>query len=62
MIPDDLQDQAALYVLGSLDPKERIQLEAAMRDNAELRAMVREIVKAQPTSCIAFLLLNRRQS
>ena len=43
MIPDDLQDQAALYVLGSLDPKERIQLEAAMRDNAELRAMVREM-------------------
>jgi anti-sigma-K factor RskA len=45
MIPDDLQDQAALYVLGSLDPEESIRLEAAMRGSAELRALVREMAE-----------------
>lgn len=41
MIPDDLQDQAALYVLGSLAAEESARFEAAMSGSAELRAMVR---------------------
>jgi anti-sigma-K factor RskA len=46
MIPDDLQDQAALYVLGVLDAQERIAFEAEMRGNVELRAVVREMREA----------------
>ncbi len=46
MIPDELQDQAALYVLGALDAKETVAFEAALRGNAELRALVREMREA----------------
>lgn len=46
MIPDDLQDQAALYVLGALDATETVAFEAALNGNAELRAMVREMREA----------------
>ena len=43
MIPDDLQDQAALYALDALEADERARFEETMRENAELRAMVREM-------------------
>jgi anti-sigma-K factor RskA len=43
MIPDDLQDQAALYVLGALEADEAAAFESALRHNTELRAMVREL-------------------
>jgi len=46
MIPDDLQDQAALYALGALEAEESARFEDAMRENAELRAMVREMCEA----------------
>lgn len=46
MIPDDLQDQAALYALGGLGADERTRFEDAMGENAELRAMVREMREA----------------
>jgi anti-sigma-K factor RskA len=46
MIPDDLQDQAALYALGALDAGETSAFEAAMIGNAELRALVREMREA----------------
>jgi anti-sigma-K factor RskA len=46
MIPDDLQDQAALYALGALNPEETTAFEAVMIGNAELRAMVREMREA----------------
>ncbi len=43
MIADEKQDLAALYVFGSLDAKEEVAFELAMRDNAELRELVREL-------------------
>jgi anti-sigma-K factor RskA len=46
MIPDDLQDQAALYALGALNREETAAFEAAMSGNVELRAMVREMREA----------------
>ena len=46
MIPDDLQDQAALYALGALNAEETAAFEAAMAGNAELRTMVREMREA----------------
>jgi anti-sigma-K factor RskA len=46
MIPDELQDQAALYALGGLEADERARFEDAMDENAELRAMVREMREA----------------
>jgi anti-sigma-K factor RskA len=46
MIPDDLQDQAALYALGALNPEETAAFEAALRGNMELRALVRELREA----------------
>jgi anti-sigma-K factor RskA len=46
MIPDDLQDQAALYALGALDAGETAAFEAALSGNMELRAMVREMREA----------------
>lgn len=46
MIPDDLQDQAALYALDALNVEESVVFEAAMSGNAELRAMVREMREA----------------
>src|SRR2546430_5027424 len=46
MIPDDLQDQAALYALGMLEAKESARFEAAMSGSSELRAIVREMREA----------------
>jgi anti-sigma-K factor RskA len=46
MIPDDLQDQAALYALGALNADETAAFEALMSGNVELRAMVREMREA----------------
>jgi len=43
MIPEDRQDSAALYVLGSLDPIETAEFETAMRNDAELRALVNDL-------------------
>jgi anti-sigma-K factor RskA len=46
MIPDDLQDQAALYALDALNREETALFEAAMNENLELHAMVREMREA----------------
>lgn len=46
MIPDDLQDQAALYALGALNAEENAAFEKAMSASAELRAIVREMREA----------------
>lgn len=46
MIPDELQDQAALYALDALDSQETAGFEAALGKSAELRAMVREMREA----------------
>jgi anti-sigma-K factor RskA len=46
MIPDELQDQAALYALGVLDSGEIAAFEKALTGNAELRALVREMREA----------------
>lgn len=46
MIPDDLQDQAALYALGALDAQERAAFEAALSQNVELGVVVREMREA----------------
>jgi len=46
MIPDDLQDQAALYALGVLNKEETAAFEATLTGNMELRAMVREMREA----------------
>jgi anti-sigma-K factor RskA len=46
MIPDDLQDQAALYALGVLTAEETGAFEATLSGNMELRAMVREMREA----------------
>jgi anti-sigma-K factor RskA len=46
MIPDDLQDQAALYALGALNAEETAAFETTLSGNIELRAMVREMREA----------------
>lgn len=46
MIPDDIQDQAALYALGALNAEETAAFETALSGNIELRAMVREMREA----------------
>ena len=46
MISDDLQDQAAIYVLGGLDSAETAAFEKALRENIELQALVRELSEA----------------
>lgn len=43
MIPDELQDQAALYVLGALDASEAAAFEQSLSDDAELRDLVRQL-------------------
>ena len=43
MIDEAQQDQAALYVLGSLEGEELRAFEAAMAGNSELRALVRDL-------------------
>ena len=46
MIPDELQDQAALYVLGKLNADETAAFEAAMIGDVALCSMVREMREA----------------
>jgi anti-sigma-K factor RskA len=46
MITDDLQDQAALYVLGSLSSDETAAFEDSLRNDAELRALVYDLREA----------------
>ena len=46
MIPEPLQDQAALYALGLLEAEEIKGFEEAMRSSAELRDFVREMREA----------------
>jgi anti-sigma-K factor RskA len=43
VIDERLQDQASLYALGALDAQEMREFEASLRDNAELRALVRDL-------------------
>lgn len=46
MITDDLQDQAALYVLDSLSADETAAFEDSLRNDAELRALVFDLREA----------------
>jgi anti-sigma-K factor RskA len=46
MISEEQQDQAAVYVLGLLDPAESAAFESALRANLELRDFVRELREA----------------
>jgi anti-sigma-K factor RskA len=46
MIPDDLQDEAALFALGALNAEESAAFEKTMSGNAELRGIVREMREA----------------
>lgn len=43
MIPENQQDMAVLYVLGSFDANEAMEFERAMRDDAELLALVNDL-------------------
>jgi anti-sigma-K factor RskA len=43
MIPEELQDQAALYALGALDASETPAFEKALERDASLRALVRDL-------------------
>jgi anti-sigma-K factor RskA len=46
MISEEQQDQAALYVLGLLEPHEAAAFESALNTNAELRDIARELREA----------------
>ena len=46
MISDEQQDQAALYVLGLLEPYEAAAFESELKANAELRDIARELREA----------------
>ena len=46
MISDELQDSAALYVLGSLDGAEAAAFEVSLKANSELRTLVAELREA----------------
>ena len=46
MISEEQQDQAALYVLGLLEPDEAAAFESELNANAELRAIAREFREA----------------
>jgi anti-sigma-K factor RskA len=46
MISEEQQDQAALYVLGLLEPHEAAAFESELNANAELRDMARELREA----------------
>jgi anti-sigma-K factor RskA len=46
MIPEELQDQAALYALGALDAADTAAFETALAGNAELRVLVHELREA----------------
>lgn len=46
MISEEQQDQAALYVLGLLEPREAAAFESELRANSELRDIARELREA----------------
>lgn len=60
MISEELQDSAALYVLGALDATESAAFEASLRSNAELRALVAELREA--AAAVALTAPERRPS
>ena len=49
MISEEQQDQAALYVLGLLEPREAAAFESELNANAELRDIARELREAAGT-------------
>lgn len=53
MITEQQQDQASLYALGTLPEVEQPAFEAAIRDNAELRALVRGFQRAAEALTLA---------
>jgi anti-sigma-K factor RskA len=53
MISDEQQDQAALYVLGLLEPDEAAAFEWALKANAELRDITRELREAAGSVALA---------
>jgi anti-sigma-K factor RskA len=57
MIPEEQQDQAALYVLGLLQPDEAAAFESQLSANAELRDIARELREA--ASSVAFTAPQR---
>ena len=60
MISEELQDSAALYVLGALDATELAAFETSLRSNAELRALVAELSDA--AAAVALTAPERRPS
>ncbi len=53
MIPEEQQDQAALYALGLLEPREATEFEAAMTSNPELRQLANELQEAAATLALS---------
>jgi anti-sigma-K factor RskA len=53
MISEEQQDQAALYVLGLLEPHEAAAFESALNANAELRNIARELREAAGVVALA---------
>jgi anti-sigma-K factor RskA len=53
MISEEQQDQAALYVLGLLEPHEAAAFESELSVNAELRDMARELREAAGSVALA---------
>jgi anti-sigma-K factor RskA len=53
MISEEQQDQAALYVLGLLEPHEAAAFESELSANAELRDMARELREAAGSVALA---------
>lgn len=60
MISEELQDSAALYVIGALDAAELAAFETSLRSNAELRALVAELSDA--AAAVALTAPERRPS
>jgi anti-sigma-K factor RskA len=53
MISEEQQDQAALYVLGLLEPHEAVAFESELNANAELRDIARELREAAGVVALA---------
>jgi len=53
MISEEQQDQAALYVLGLLEPPEAAAFESELTANAELRDIARELREAAGIAALA---------
>ena len=53
MISEDQQDQAALYVLGLLEPREAAAFESELNANSELRDIARELREAAGVVALA---------